>query len=117
VDSPVRPDLTRRQFLRASATAGAALVLGASWSAGETRAATGPMSSVTAWIRVPARGAVTLMMSQSEMGQGTSTTLAAVLAHELYLSLDAVHLEFADFGPEYRDPVYNWMFTGNSFLL
>jgi isoquinoline 1-oxidoreductase beta subunit len=54
------------------------------------------------------------MASQSEMGQGSTTTLAAALADELYLSLDAVRIEFAPFAPAYRDPVYNWMFTGNS---
>jgi isoquinoline 1-oxidoreductase beta subunit len=48
------------------------------------------------------------------MGQGSTTTLAATLADELYLSLNDVKIEFAPFAPAYRDPVYNWMFTGNS---
>jgi isoquinoline 1-oxidoreductase subunit beta len=117
-----RADLTRREFLRISGMAAGALTLGASWTSREAGAASsqgaaaavGTASAVTAWVHVPARGAVTLMVSQSEMGQGISTTLAAVLAHELYLSLDAVKLEFSDFRPDYRDPVYNWMFTGNS---
>jgi isoquinoline 1-oxidoreductase beta subunit len=69
---------------------------------------------ITAWVRVSPDNSVTLVASQSEMGQGTSTTLAAILADELYLSFQQVDVEFAPFDPAYRDPVYQWMFTGNS---
>lgn len=48
------------------------------------------------------------------MGQGITTTLAATLADELYLPWQDIHIEFAPFDPAYRDPVYSWMFTGNS---
>jgi isoquinoline 1-oxidoreductase beta subunit len=65
-------------------------------------------------VRVAGDGSVTLIASQSEMGQGISTTLAAALADELYLPWGSVAVEFAPFDPAYRDPVYQWMFTGNS---
>ena len=71
-------------------------------------------ASLTAWIKIAPDGKVTLIASQSEMGQGTTTTLAAALADELYLPLDKVSIAFSPFDPAYRDPVYNWMFTGNS---
>jgi isoquinoline 1-oxidoreductase beta subunit len=105
--------LTRHVLLR-----GGALVLSAAMfpseaipapSSGNSRAA-----SLTAWVRIGQNNSVTLIASQSEMGQGSTTTLAAALGDELYLSLDAVRIEFAPFAPAYRDPVYNWMFTGNS---
>ena len=48
------------------------------------------------------------------MGQGTTTTLAAALGDELYLDIDRVGIALAPFGPAYRDPVFRWMFTGNS---
>ena len=113
---------TRREFLRVAGAAGGALVLGGSWvpsaaserSRNSSRATAAPGAPLTAWVRVAPTGEVTLIASQSEMGQGSSTTMAAALAHELYLSLDAVRIEFAPFQPDYRDPVYNWMFTGNS---
>ena len=121
MDSPAPANLTRREFLRVSGVAGGALMLGALWRSDDARpaalhafAGTNTAIALTAWVRVPPRGAVTLIVSQSEMGQGISTTLAAALAHELYLSFDAVKLEFSDFRPDYRDPVYDWMFTGNS---
>ena len=105
--------LTRRALV-----AGGGLVLGAALvPAGPAPAATpdvSPATNLTAWVRIGGDGKVTLIASQSEMGQGTSTTLAAALADELYLPLDRVSVEFAPFAPAYRDPVYNWMFTGNS---
>jgi isoquinoline 1-oxidoreductase subunit beta len=77
-------------------------------------ASTRPDVPITAWVRIAPSGEITLIASQSEMGQGISTTLAAALAHELYVALDSVRIEFAPFQPAYRDPVFNWMFTGNS---
>lgn len=102
-----------------AAVASGALVLGASMPAcvvarGAARIEGTPSLPVTAWVRVAPSGEVTLMASQSEMGQGISTTMAAALAHELYLRLDSVRIEFSPFAPDYRDRVYNWMFTGNS---
>ncbi len=71
-------------------------------------------SPITAWVRISADGSVTLIASQSEMGQGITTTLAAALADELYLPWGSVGIEFSPYDAAYRDPVYNWMFTGNS---
>ena len=113
---------TRREFLRLASAAGGALVLGAylpSATAGErspqkSGASAAASSPLTAWVRIAPTSEVTLITSQSEMGQGISTTLAAALAHELYLPFDSVRIEFAPFQPDYRDRVYNWMFTGNS---
>ncbi len=111
---------TRRDVLRWMGS-GTALVLSAAWwpataHAKASRAAPGAnaRSPVTAWVRIPAAGPITLIASQSEMGQGTTTTLAAALAYQLYMSLADVRIEFAPFDPAYRDPVYQWMFTGNS---
>lgn len=125
--------VARRDVLK-WATAGGGLVLSAAWwpshaasagtvASGGTAASAGtaalaetttPASLVTAWVRIAPDGSVTLIASQSEMGQGATTTLAAALADELYLPWESVHIEFAPFAPAYRDPVYHWMFTGNS---
>jgi isoquinoline 1-oxidoreductase beta subunit len=79
--------------------------------------APGPASEaagITAGVRIGRDGAVTVIVSQSEMGQGISTSLGAAIADELYLPLEKVGIEFAPFAPAYRHPIYNWMFTGNS---
>ncbi len=107
---------SRRDVLRYAASAGV-LLLSATWDApsrADGRHSRAPAVPLTAWIRIASDGAVTLIASQSEMGQGITTTLAAALADELDLPLDSVRIEFAPFDPAYRDPVYNWMFTGNS---
>jgi isoquinoline 1-oxidoreductase beta subunit len=103
--------LTRRHILNAGV-----LVLSASLIARRGHAASPPANEavLTAGVRIGRDGAVTVLVSQSEMGQGTSTTLAAAIADELYLPLEKVAIEFAPFTPAYRHPVYNWMFTGNS---
>jgi isoquinoline 1-oxidoreductase subunit beta len=89
----------------------AAIIPGGGYPASNSASET---ASLTAWVRIGRDSAVTVIASQSEMGQGITTTLAAAIADELYLPLEKVAIAFAPFAPAYRDPVYNWMFTGNS---
>lgn len=117
-NSPQDLALDRRQLLQVAAASGGALLISATLApvaavAQSTRVAAG-QAAVTAWVRVAEDGSVTLIASQSEMGQGTTTTLAAALADELNVDYNRVRIEFAPFGEAYRDPVYHWMFTGNS---
>jgi isoquinoline 1-oxidoreductase subunit beta len=117
-NSPRYLTLDRRQVLQVAAASGGALLISAVLApvaaiAQGTRAAMA-QTAVTAWVRVADDNSVTLIASQSEMGQGTTTTLAAALADELNVDYSKVRIEFAPFGEAYRDPVYHWMFTGNS---
>src|SRR5262245_35644943 len=69
--------LTRRHVLRGGALALSASIIpagGNSAPAAESEAA-----GMTAGVRIDRDGAVTVIVSQSEMGQGTSTTLAAAI--------------------------------------
>src|SRR4030095_9558272 len=66
------------------------------------------------WIRISSDDVVTLISSQSEMGQGIMTTLPAVLAEELGADWTRVKIEFSPTAPPYRNPRINWQFTGNS---
>src|SRR5215471_14112514 len=86
--------VSRRFFLSASVAAGGGLLLGYSLdsdSFAKTVFATTPNGGSTAagdiplnaWIRISPNDEVTLISSQSEMGQGVMTTLPAVLAEEL----------------------------------
>jgi isoquinoline 1-oxidoreductase beta subunit len=108
--------LNRRALLKGATAMGGMLMLSAllPGKSDASSARPGERSAVTAWVRIAPDNSVTLVASQSEMGQGTTTTLAAVLADELYLPLERVSIEFAPFDSAYRDPAYNWMFTGNS---
>ena len=104
--------ISRREALLGAA--GALVISGVLGRTARAEAGTAPGVPVTAWVRISPDNSITLIASQSEMGQGTTTTLAAILADELYLPLHQVAIEFAPFDPAYRDPVYQWMFTGNS---
>jgi isoquinoline 1-oxidoreductase beta subunit len=105
--------LARRDLLKGG---GALLLSGALMPDALAAAAARPgeASRVTAWVRIGADNEITLIASQSEMGQGTTSTLAAVLADELFVEPARVSIAFAPFDPAYRDPVFHWMFTGNS---
>jgi isoquinoline 1-oxidoreductase beta subunit len=108
-------EIDRRKLLQGAGFAAGALVLGVRLgTAAPRRRRAEQAHAVNAWVQVAPDNTVTLIASQSEMGQGTTTTLAAALADELYLPLDRVAVVFAPFAPAYRDPVFNWMFTGNS---
>jgi isoquinoline 1-oxidoreductase subunit beta len=69
---------------------------------------------LNAWIRISPDDVVTLISSQSEMGQGIMTTLPAILAEELGADWSRVKVELSTIAPEYRNPRINWQFTGNS---
>jgi len=111
--------VTRRVFLSSSLAAGGGLLLGYSISthgASGFLRTTSPQSDIplNAWIRISPNDEVTLISSQSEMGQGIMTTLPAVLAEELGADWNRVKIEFSTVAPAYRNPRINWQFTGNS---
>ena len=92
-------DLDRRGFLKTSAASGVGLVVTLTlageplpaWAQADESASFAP----NAFIRIDRRGAVTLVMPMVEMGQGTYTSLAMLLAEELEVGLDQVKLEHA----------------------
>lgn len=112
--------LSRRVFLQASAAAGGGLLLtGVVRSVGApvetSTAATGARDvALNAWLRITTNDQVTLICSQSEMGQGIMTTLPAVLAEELGADWNRVKVEFSAVATAYQNPRLHWMFTGNS---
>src|ERR1700674_5532087 len=117
----VSSDVTRRSVLGASlAAAGSLLIVGTRTLAagsGPTlarEAATAAETAITAWVRIAPDNSVKLICSQSEMGQGISTTLTAALADELGVDWQRAKIEFAPFAAAYRNPVIGWMFTGAS---
>ncbi len=71
-------------------------------------------TALNAWLRIAPDDTVTILLSQSEMGQGISTTLPAALVDELGADWSKVKTEFSPFDPAYQHPQYGWMFTGNS---
>jgi isoquinoline 1-oxidoreductase subunit beta len=76
---------SRRTFLKTATLGGAALIVGF-----DSKRVLGANEKIGAsdfqpngWIRIDGRGAVTLTLGKSEMGQGVRTALLMILADEL----------------------------------
>lgn len=101
-------DLSRRGFVGAVA---GTLLLSTSVSAQDRR---GAAVGFGVWLSIAPDDMIIIQLSQSEMGQGISTTLPVALADELGANWSQVRTEWSPFDPAYRHPQYGWMFTGNS---
>ena len=86
--------VSRRAFLKTGAAAGGGLLLCFALDGGEGDAAPGTFAP-NAFIRIDRDGAVTLVMPQVEMGQGTYTSMPMLIAEELEIDLSRVRLEHA----------------------
>jgi isoquinoline 1-oxidoreductase beta subunit len=107
--------LSRRDFLKVSAAAGGGLALEFSfpWAA---RAAAGQAATeVNAWIVIHPDDRVVIRIARSEMGQGTFTALAQLVAEELDCDWVKVSAEFASPNENLRrNRVWGSMSTGGS---
>ena len=90
-----RPNvLTRRRFIQSSALAGAALLVGLRLdprpaTAGDTRFAP------NAFVRIAPDDTVTIIAKHIELGQGSHTGLATIVAEELDADWSQVRVEAA----------------------
>jgi len=87
--------LGRRDFLKLSATGGAGLWLGLHLPSRAEAAAPAALEP-DAWLRVDPSGAVTVFLAKSEMGQGTFTGMAVLIAEELEAEWKRVKVVQAD---------------------
>src|SRR5437016_6043622 len=110
------PKLNRRSFVIGSAAVGAGLALGLKipFGASIVRAQDGS-PEVTAWVVIKPDDAVVIRIARSEMGQGTSTGLAQMLAEELECDWSKVSMEFPGPGESAkRGKPWGRMFTAGS---
>ncbi len=116
----------RRTFLKTSAGAGGALVLGlvlpGCESDGEAAGSAVPLQrdsgadalAPNAFLRVEADGRVLVMIPSAEMGQGVFTSLAMLVAEELGADWSQVHAEHAPVHAAYANPTRKRQATGGS---
>lgn len=94
-----RLSANRRQFLKASAAAGAGLVIGFTLAGGNKLAALAAADNAAfvpnAFVRVAPDGTVTVLIKHIEFGQGTFTGLATLAAEELDADWAQVRAEHA----------------------
>jgi len=110
---------TRREFLKAAGTTTAALVIGFEWLGPARRAvAAGANPTVfapNAFLRIDADGGVTIIAKHVEMGQGSYTGIATVLAEELDVDWARVRVESAPADVKrYANSVFGMQGTGGS---
>lgn len=104
--------VTRRIFLGLGVAAAGGLAVGTWWVRAphdnplEDGLAEGE-TTFNPWLKIAEDGTITVIVPRAEMGQGVTTTLAALVAEELEVSLEAVTVE-----PGPADPAYH-----NSALL
>src|ERR1700741_4376842 len=100
--------VNRRGFLKASASAGPALVIGfhlppSAFAASAADQEKKPANPFTAWVRITPDNQVTLILGKSEMGQGIMTALPMIIAEELSLDWKQVKIEQAPTNPAIYD--------------
>ncbi|MHC6225729.1 xanthine dehydrogenase family protein molybdopterin-binding subunit [Pseudomonas sp. X10] len=110
------PSLSRRGFLKASAAVGGGLLI--SFALPMTmRGAQAEEGSFNpnAYVRIDREGRIFLTIQPVEMGQGTYTSMPALIAEELEVGLDQVTIEHAPADDKrYANPMLGFQVTGGS---
>ena len=108
-------NLERRQFLKASAAIGGGLVLEFSIPVSSAASGAAAATEVNAWVVIHADDRVVVRIARSEMGQGTFTALAQLVAEELECDWSNVSAEFASPNEHVRrNRIWGSMSTGGS---
>ncbi|WP_458098333.1 molybdopterin cofactor-binding domain-containing protein [Roseomonas sp. WA12] len=105
--------MNRRNLLRlsAAATSAGALVLAIGPSVVQADAA---VSFQQSYLRIGTDNSVVVISPVAEIGQGTSTALAMVLADALDAEWKDIRFELAPLAPQFRHPTFKMQFTGAS---
>ena len=107
--------LTRRDFLKVSAALGGGLALEFSFPVSSAAGSAATATEVNAWIVIHPDDRVVVRIARSEMGQGTYTALAQLVAEELDCDWAQVSAEFASPNEHIRrNRIWGSMSTGGS---
>jgi isoquinoline 1-oxidoreductase beta subunit len=95
--------MSRRDFLKTLAAGGLLVTVAPAAALAETEAAADAAAAVPppAWVRIAPDGAVTILSNTSEIGQGTGTAIAQMLADELDLDWKNIRVEMAPVEKQY----------------
>lgn len=113
-------NISRRNFLKASAFVAGGLVIAfaiphakrfmSKTTAGGSEQAFTP----NAFLHIGNDDTITVLLAHSEMGQSIWTTLPMLIAEELDVELDKIHVEHAPAAPAYVHTAYGIQITGGS---
>lgn len=119
-------NLSRRDFIRTSALAGGGLMIGfvlpgcdpdngaPKTNSGSVADQAASSFSPNAWLSIASDGSITIRVGSSEMGQGTLTGIAMLIADELDGDWDHVHAEHAPADKAFTNPLLGRQATGGS---
>src|ERR1041385_5899334 len=97
--------LTRRTFLKVSAAGGAFLIGGYVPGLRESGIAEAASTfEPNVWVKIGADDAVTIMLTQLEMGQGVMTSMPMLVAEELDVDWNKIRTEWVPADPKYGNP-------------
>src|SRR6266481_5945162 len=106
-----RTELSRRDFLKTTAVAGAGLTLSFTIpGAGAREASAAAAFEPNATLTITPDGIITVHITKAEMGQGVGTALAQIVAEELEADWRDVRIDYPT-----SDPKYGLMLTGGSW--
>jgi isoquinoline 1-oxidoreductase beta subunit len=113
------PDASRRRFLKASGTTGAALVVSFALPLGASRVFAATAAGNTgftpnAFLRITPDNRITVVCGSSEMGQGVLTAIPMLVAEELDADWKLVSVEQAPSDTAYKNPLFGMQATGGS---
>lgn len=107
-------DNSRRQFIVSSAALGGGMMIGVNFPF-LAQAAEGTVAEVTHWIVIQPDETVVIRIARSELGQGSFTGLAMLVAEELECDWGKVRSEYADVNEHVRrNRIFGPMTTGGS---
>ena len=102
----------RRDFLKGTAAVGGAIVIGFRPNGA---VAAGTAADLNPFVRIEPNGAVTVIIKHFEMGQGTTTGLATLVAEEMDADWESVGIDFAPADNErYKNLAFGAQGTGGS---
>jgi len=84
----------RRDFLKALAAGGVLVAIGPAAAMADAPTSA-PVAPPPGWVRIAPDGSVTILSNTSELGQGTGTAIAQMLADEMDLDWKTVRIEMA----------------------
>lgn len=115
--SILNPTPSRRAFLQAGGTTGAALIITFALPLGNSRvqaATAGTGFAPSAFLRITPDNRVTVVCGSSEMGQGVLTAIPMLVAEELDADWKLVSVEQAPSDTAFNNPLFGMQATGGS---
>ena len=106
---------SRRSFLQSSAAITGGLMLGFNLPGTLGQAMAGAATHApNAWVHIADNNVITILSAHSEMGQGVYTSMPMLIAEELHVDMNQIHVVAAPPGAAYVNALLGAQITGGS---